>query len=69
MYVCIVLYLSFPDLSARAVWARALNKCIIKTLKRGERSGEGGWVSPPVTRWAKYSWSRGELKGCQYERH
>ena len=62
-----VLTLSFPDLSARTVWSQALNKCIITTLKSGERSGDGSWVSAPVTRWAKYSWTRGELKGCKYE--
>ena len=61
-----VLTLSFPDVTARAVWAQALSKCIIKTLKKSENS-QDSWVSPPVTRWAKYTWTRGELKGCQYE--
>ena len=60
------LTLSFPDVTARAVWAQALSKCIITTLQSDTERSDPAPVSVPVSRWAKYCWKRGELKGCEY---
>ena len=63
------LTLSFPDVTGRAVWAQALSKCITTTLQadseRTDTTRECP-VSVPVSRWAQYCWTRGELKGCVY---
>ena len=52
------------------MWAQALSKCIITSLQsRSERSEDPARELPlsvPVSRWARYAWKRGELKGCEY---
>lgn len=56
------LTLAAPDLAGRRVWQRALTQAILATLGRRE-----GAATPPATRHASYTFTKGALRGARYE--